>query len=159
MEYSSPKQCFRCFLLLMAEKKNEPLFTDIKPLQLPEAQLYLGSNIFYFKNSCIIYMLFYKISVFILKMFLAKIWRKLKVPGTPACVSLKFCTPLGMLPSNSQECRIMVLKQKVKRYFQYCCKADDKSIQGKTSLYFRSFASSLKACAFFKKKVLFYIGV
>lgn len=27
-------------------------------------------------------MLFYKISVFILKLFLAKIWRKLKAPGT-----------------------------------------------------------------------------
>lgn len=148
---------FSMFPTPNGREKNEPLFTDIKPLQLPQAKLCLGSNIFHFKNSCIIYMLFYKMSVFILKMFLAKIWRKLKVPGTPACLSLKFCTPLGMLPSNSQECRIMVLKQKVKRYFQYCCKADDKSIQGKTSLYFRSFASSLKACAFLKKMFYFIL--
>lgn len=83
------------------KKKYEPLFTDIEVFQPPEAKLYLGSIRFYFKNACVIYIgTLQNISVH-LKDVLAKTWRKLKVLGSPAHLSLNSYTPLGMLSSTS----------------------------------------------------------
>lgn len=139
----------------MAEKK-EPLFPDMKALQPSKTKIFLGSIVFYFKHSCIIYMLVYKISMFILKLLSAKIWRKLKAPGTPASQSLNLCKPLTdchLLPGG----HIHELGQRAKTDFQYGCKAEDRSIKGKTSFYFRSSASSLKACASVKLGMEFSI--
>lgn len=80
-------------------------------------------------------MLFCKISVFILKLFLAKIRKKLKAPGTPSSLSRSFANPSAcrLLLSGGQT---MVLARKVQRNFQ-CCKADAESTRGKTSLRVR----------------------
>lgn len=129
MECSFPNQYFQCFLLLIAEK-NEPLFTEMKALQPPEVKLYLRSITFYPKSSYTMYMLFHKISVFILKIFLDKVWRKLKAPGTLACLSLKLCNPLACCPELPRG-HNHGLGAKGRTDFQYCCKAVDKSIKGR----------------------------
>ena len=153
MEHNSPKQCFWCFLLLMAEtnkqkKKSMSLYSHIKVFQPPEAKLYLGSIRFYFKNACIIYIgTLQNISVH-LKDVLAKTWRKLKVLGSPAHLSLNSYTPHGMLSSTTWGVGSPSWSPRQKRYFQYCCKVDEENTQRRRSLYLRSSASSFKACDF-----------